>query len=58
MNRYWTISIVIPGECFAKENRAERIVETKWVDPEPRDIDVEEVTSQFFPDGDDEGKDS
>lgn len=55
MTSYWTISIVIPGEFFAKENRDARTTETRWVSPELKSIDVEEVTSQLFPDGDDEG---
>jgi hypothetical protein len=57
MTRFWTISIVIPGECFAMKDRAHETIQTRkeWVRPALKKIDVEEVTSDLSPFGDDEG---
>ena len=54
MTVYWTISMTIPGECFAMENRNEETVEPKkeWVAPELKKVDVEEITSHILRLGD------
>jgi hypothetical protein len=56
MTRLWTISIVITGECFAREDRAHETMETRkeWVKPVLEKMDVEDVTSYRFLYGDDE----
>jgi hypothetical protein len=56
MTRLWTISIVIPGESFAMEDRAHKTMEARkeWVRPDLKKMDVEDVTSYLFLYGDDE----